>query len=125
MGRLHDDHIIGYSVNLKEKSIMIQTYNASEKRRSTIYFEGVLTHSFKGILEFNQILDIYDCETDSFVKDNQEELMKMKDHCWPIDYQTEQELAAFLNADRYRYIKIDSSYGMSGWILAKSYRLDE
>lgn len=51
--------------------------------------------------------------------------MKLAGYCWPIDYQTEQELITFLITNEYKYLKIDSSYGMSGWVLAKSYQLDE
>ena len=125
MKKLHDDYIIGYSVDLKEKSVIIQAYDKAEKKQRKLYFSEVLTHSFKCILEFNIILDIYECEINRFVQDNQEELTKMEGYCWPVDYDTEQELIAFLTANEYRYIKIESSYGMSGWILAKSYWLDE
>ena len=47
----------------------------------------------------------------------------MEGYCWPIDYQTEQELTDFLVDNEYKYIKINSSYGMFGWILAKSYKI--
>ena len=125
MKKLHDDYIIGYSVDLKEKSVIIQVYNKAEKKQRKIYFSEVLTHSFKCILEFNIILDIYECAINRFVQDNQEELTKLEGYCWPIDYDTEQELIAFLTANDYKYIKIEASCGMSGWILAKSYWLDE
>ncbi len=122
---MHDDYIVGYSVNLQEKDMVIQTYNDSEKKQKKICFSEVLTHCFKCIIDYNIILDIQECEISSFVKDNQEELIKMEGYCWPIDYQTEQELIEFLVAKEYKYIKINSSYGMFGWILAKSYKICE
>lgn len=124
-GMLHDDHIVGYNVNFEAKSVVIQTYNTVQKKQRKICFSEVLTHSFKCSIEFNIILDLYEREINKFVRDNQEELMKMEGCCWPVDYDTEQELIAFLTVNEYRYIKIDSSYGMSGWILAKSYWLEE
>ena len=120
---MHDDCIIAYSVNLERKNLVIQTYNNIEKRQSKIHFEGVLTHSFKCIIDYNIISDIYECEISNFVNDNREELKKMEGYCWPIDYQTNQELIDFLIVNEYRYIKINSSYGMFGWILAKSYEI--
>lgn len=122
---MHDDYIVGYSVNLKEKSVIINTYNASKKKQGKIHFLEVLTHSFECVLDYNQLLNIYECEISRFVNDNRDELMKLAGCCWPIVYQTEQELITFLITNEYKYLKIDSSYGMSGWVLAKSYQLDE
>ena len=122
---MHDDYIVGYSANLEEKSIIIQTYNNSENKQKKICFSEVLTHCFKCIIDYNIILDIQECEIRSFAKDNQEELIKMKGYCWPIDYQTEQELISFLAVNGYKYIKINSSYGMFGWVLAKRYKIYE
>ena len=122
---MHDNYIVGYSVNLEEKDMVIQTYNNNEKKQGKICFSEVLTHCFKCIIDYNIILDIQECEISSFVKDNQEGLRKMKGYCWPIDYQTEQELIECLVANEYKYIKINSSYGMFGWILAKSYEICE
>lgn len=119
---MHDNYIIGYSVNLEEKDMVIQTYNDNEKKQEKICFSEVLTHCFKCIIDYNIIFDVQECEISSFVKDNKEELIKMEGYCWPIDYRTEEELMDFLVANEYKYIKINSSYGMFGWILAKSYK---
>ena len=73
---MHDDYVVGYSVNLKEKNVIIKTQSDCE-----IKFSGVLTHSFKCILDYNQILDINECDINSFINDNQEELMQLKDFC--------------------------------------------
>lgn len=122
---MHDDCIIAYSVNLEEKSMVIHTYNNAKKKHAKICFFEVLTHSFKCIIDYNIILDIQECEMGFFFEDNKEELIKMKDYGWPVDYLTEQELMDFLITNEYKYIKIYSSYGMDGWILAKSYEIEE
>ena len=120
---MHDNYIVGYSVDVKKKNIFIKTYNNTKEKQNEILFLEVLTHSFKCIIDYNIISDICECEILSFVKENQEELIKMEGYCWPIDYQTEQELTDFLVDNEYKYIKINSSYGMFGWILAKSYKI--
>lgn len=122
---MHDDCIVAYSVNLEEKNIVIQTYNSMKKRQGKIYFFEVLTHLFKGTIDYNILLDIQECDISFFYNDNKEQIIKMKDYGWPIVYQTEQELIDFLRANEYKYIKICSSYGMDGWILAKSYKIEE
>lgn len=123
--RMHDDCIVAYSANLEDKNIVVQTYNNTKKKQGKIYFSGVLTHSFKCIIDYNIISDIQECEIRTFFSDNQEELIKMEGYCWPVEYQTTQELIDFLITNDYKYIKINSSYGMFGWILAKSYEIEE
>ncbi len=122
---MHDDCIVAYNVNLEEKVVVIQTYNNTKKKQGKIYFSEVLTHSFKCIIDYNIISDIEECEISNFFIENQEELKKMEGHCWPIDYQTERELIIFLRNNGYKYIRVNSSYGMFGWILAKSYDIVE
>lgn len=120
----HDDYIVEYNVVLQGKKLTIQTYNDYEKRKKKIVFSEVLTHSFKGALDWNQVLDIYEREISCFVKDNQKELEEMEGYCWPICYKTEQELRPFLKDNKYKYILIASSYGMSGWVPAKSFYVE-
>ena len=75
---MHDDCIVTYSVNLEEKVLVIQTYNNTQKKHRKICFYGVLTHSFKCIIDYNIIADIKEYEINNFIIDNQEELRKME-----------------------------------------------
>ena len=43
-----------------------------------IYISEVLTHSFECILQYNQILDIEECEIDIFISENKTELEEMQ-----------------------------------------------
>ena len=122
---MHDNYIVGYSVDVKKKNIVIKTYNNTKEKQNEILFLEVLTHSFKCIIDYNIISDIEEYEISAFCIDNQEELKKMEGYCWPIDYQTESELIEFLKNNDYKYIRVNSSYGMFGWILAKSYEIVE
>lgn len=122
---MHDEYIVGYSVNIEEKNIIIHIYNNNEKKKKSFCFSDVLTHSFKCIIDYNIVMDFKVYDISCFIKENQKELKEMKGYCWPIDYQTEQELINFLVDKEYKYIKINSSYGMCGWILAKYYKICE
>lgn len=122
---MHDDYIVEYCVNLSEKKLVIQTYNNNEKKERRICFFDVLTHSFKCVLDYNQILNISESEIGSFIVDNKAALQELEGYCWPINYQNEEELNAFLIVNDYKYIKVNSSYGLFGWILAKSYQISE
>ncbi len=120
---MHDNYIVGYNVNLKEKEVVICTCDSVEKEWKKVYFKEVLTHSFNCILDYNIILDICENEINNFFHDNYEEVVKLRGYGWPISYQTEKELIDFLITNRYKYIKITSSYGMFGWVLAKDYQI--
>lgn len=122
---MHDDYIVEYSVNISEKKLMIQTYNSGEKKAKRVCFFDVLTHSFKCILDYNQILDISEYDIGSFIADNKADIEELIGYCWPIDYQNEEELQNFLYINGYKYIKVNSSYGLFGWVLAKSYQICE
>ena len=123
--KMHDNYIVGYNVDVEKKNIVIKMYNNTKEKQSEILFSEVLTHSFKCMIDYNIIFDIEEREISAFCIDNQEELKKLEGYCWPIDYQTEKELIAFLKNNGYKYIRVNSSYGMFGWILAKSYEIVE
>lgn len=119
---MHDDYIVSYSVNFSDNTIVLRTHNEDKEKDEKLEFLEVLTHSFYGALKYNQILAINEYEIDNFIKDNKEILERTKNYCWPVDYQSIDELKAFLSYNGYKYIKVMSSYGMSGWVLAKSFR---
>ncbi len=120
---MHDDLIISYEINFNNKTIVIYTTNEAKGRKGKLEFFDVLTHSFACVLDYNQIIDVGECGIDIFLKDNMEELNKMRNYCWPIDYQDIQELEHYLRSNHYKYIKIRSSYGMCGWVLAKKFKV--
>ena len=120
---MHDDMIISYNMDFKSKKLEIYTHNELYNTKSTIVFFNVLTHSFDGILEFNQILDIDEWSIESFIKENKEHLEMMKGYCWPINYHNYQNLKDYLAKNEYKYVKVISAYGMFGWVLAKNYQI--
>lgn len=122
---MHDDIIISYSMDFKNKKMEMHTYNNLLKCKSRIEFEGILTHFFTGSLNVNQILDIDEWSINAFIEENEEYLKEMKRYCWPIKYQNLQDLSDYLIINKYKYIKIVSAYGMFGWVLAKDFQIYE
>ena len=120
---MHDYIISSYNINFEDKTIKICAQDRKEERMSHFIAREVLTHSFQNILEYNIILDIEECNIDNFIKDNLPILKKKIQECWPVDYQNIQGLKDFLIRNDYKYIKIISSYGMNGWVLAKAFKI--
>lgn len=122
---MHDDYIVSYSVDIEKKKVQINTCNHENKKRMVLLFSEVLTHSFNCILECNILLDVTENDVELFIKNNSVELEEMKNFCWPINYDRVDELINYLVQNEYRYYVISSSLGMSGWVLAKSFDVED
>ncbi len=123
MSRIHDNEIISYEVDFENRKIIMHTrYNGSDLIENIdIVFSDVLVHMFENQLEGSIIFSIEKQEIFQFIKDNSDLLKKQKNYCWPMCYDTIEELEERLFKEQYSYYVISSSYGLSGWIIAKNY----
>ncbi|MEC0126594.1 hypothetical protein [Paenibacillus pabuli] len=121
MPSVHDNIILSYEVDLENESIRMRTrsYHSDLSEDTDILFSGVLAHSFDTPLQGSIIFDIDDVGLDCFISYNRELLEKGKGQGWPIMYETDEELETKLIEGEYLYFVITSSYGLSGWVLAK------
>lgn len=122
---MHDDYIVSYSVDIEKKEVQINTCNHENEKRRVLLFSEVLTHAFNCILECNILFDVTENDVELFIKNNSVELEEMKNFCWPINYDRVDELINYLVQNEYRYYVISSSLGMSGWVLAKSFDVED
>lgn len=120
---IHDNEIMSYEVDLKKNQIILHTQykEAGVIRNTNIFFYDVLVHFFQNELSGSILFDIEKYDVNLFIKRNSDLLKKKKNYCWPMSYNTEDELAERLIADQYCYYAISSSYGLNGWVLAKRY----
>jgi len=122
---IHDSEIISYVVDLKSRKIIMHTEHhvSTLVKNIDIIFSDVLVHSFNNELSGSIIFDIDKYDITKFMEDNRGLLEKQKNYCWPMYYDTTEELTNKLLQEQYSYYVISSSYGLSGWILAKSYQI--
>lgn len=125
MINIHDNEIVSYKVDLKNQKIIIYTEDNYLKliKSIDIIFSDVLVHFFENQLNGSVIFDIEEYHINQFVNENSELLKKQKKYGWPIDYNTIEELIEKLLKGKYCYYVISSSYGLSGWVLAKKYEI--
>ncbi|WP_426451952.1 hypothetical protein ACP26L_07700 [Paenibacillus sp. S-38] len=121
---IHDNEITSYQVDLKNHRIIVYTEAPSNSELVEVSFEGVLAHRFEAQLEGSIILDIQEYGLKGFFEDNKELLEKQKDYCWPLHYDSIDELSVRLTTEGYLYYVIYSSYGLNGWIVAKQYAVN-
>ncbi|MDN4604094.1 hypothetical protein P5G61_22830 [Paenibacillus sp. F6_3S_P_1C] len=121
MPSVHDNIILSYEVDLENEFIRMRTrsYHSDLSEDTDIFFSDVLAHSFDTPMQGSIIFDIDDVGLDHFINYNRELLEKGKGQGWPITYKTDEELESKLIEGEYQYFVITSSYGLSGWVLAK------
>ncbi|MCY9516197.1 hypothetical protein [Paenibacillus apiarius] len=125
MWMVHDNVIFSYEVDLQNDQITIHTkYDDSRLVEETdIVFTDVFNHSFEQQLKGSIILDIIESNIEQFIKDNSELLEKNKKYCWPMIFESIDEIEKTIIEGRYKYIILMSSYGMNGWVLAKNFEI--
>ena len=121
---MHDNIITGYSVDLEGQCMTIHTCRTDGLHES-ISFSGVLTHYFQDALSGSIILDIYERALTEFVDDNIDQLLDRAPYGWPVLFDSMEQLQQKLEDSGCRYYIIASSYGLSGWVLAREYSIEE
>lgn len=118
MTSVHDNVVISYEVHLRDSYIVINT-ETEQGTEVKIKFYDVMAHLFENQLYGSVLFDIEMYEIESFLKGNKEILEERKPYCWPVSYESLDELRELLINNEYKYCVIGSSYGFNGWVLAK------
>ncbi|GHU65715.1 hypothetical protein AGMMS49983_13910 [Clostridia bacterium] len=128
MSAVHDNIIKSYFVDMRNGILRVDTEycgGSNGKENTVVTFEGVFTHLFADVLEKdnNIIFDITEGLICDFLADNRELLKNRKNYGWPCVYENEPKLLDLLNSKKLRYFKMESSYGLFGWILAEDMKI--
>jgi len=121
----HDDYIVGYEVDCEVRQIKLHIKSASSVANqagvSTVVFTGVEGYNLENDAFGNIVLDLETVTTTAFVSQHRDELAESfrisgAPGTWASDLDaaprvlSEQGLQAFV---------LSSSYGLSGWVLAR------
>lgn len=118
---LHDNIILSYEVDLENERIRMRTRSShAVPKNMDVLFSGVMAHAFDISLHGSIILDLDEWDIEHFIPYNRELLESGKGSGWPVNYDSYDELQIRLIEEKYKYMVISSSYGLSGWILAKN-----
>ncbi|MNP75125.1 hypothetical protein D3C76_1721280 [compost metagenome] len=79
-----------------------------------------MAHAFDTPLHGSIILDLDEWDIEHFIPYNRELLESGMGSGWPVNYDSYDELQTRLMEEKYKYMMISSSYGLNGWVLAKS-----
>ena len=118
---VHDNRILSYQVDFENEILTLKTqYNTDEIHEKTdVIFTGYLTHIFYNADKHSIIFDIEEYPLNSFLENEYELLEEQKNYCWPINYETTNDLINYFQSNTYKVFSVASSYGLYGYVLAK------
>lgn len=123
MKSVHDYVIYKYEVLSNENRIVFHTTykDFSKSDNATIEFEGVIGHFFEHSLAGNIIFDITASDDlATFYKDYEKDLLDYFKYGLPLEADTLNSFVKEMEKKRLKAFEISSSYGLSGWVIAKN-----
>jgi len=120
---VHDNVLVSYEVLAGRREIHLHTQSPGTKPQHTdIIFRGVEGYFFYHDNLETIIFDVVEISVDRILEDDRERFEDGWRFHWPGRWNTESAAGRkeYLMKRQVRGFDISSSYGMTGWILAKS-----
>ena len=115
---IHDNEVQAYTVDLKAKTIRLDTTWSYKERheRTAVEFRGVTAHHLVGANSWQNVLtSIEEKSLEAFVSENRELLTEMQPCAWPCCYKELAELVQYLREQEARYFILWSAHRL-GWL---------
>jgi hypothetical protein len=119
---IHDNRVYAYNVDCDNRTLTLHTvYPHREPREWTdVIFQSVVAHHFDHVLQSNILYDITEMDVEALVKEQSNLFGDSWRFAWPfVEYKG--DLGALAQTLKKNFVKaysIDSSLGLSGWVLA-------
>ena len=124
-GEVHDAHIREYRVDFQAHALNM-TVGWSDGSSIDVCFSGLLAHHFENVIETNILFDIEEVAGSFFLHKREAFLKDKLRFGFPInrnDCRNLEQLEAYLQD--YRFFQIDSSLGLTGFVIAKDIQIEE
>lgn len=121
MPSLHDSLIVGYSVDGVARTLVLRTTpHQGAGGHFEVRFEGLVTYHLEGDCLQNIVLEIREAPADAVVRES-EAAERHRLYGWPPGWDPKREsLAAFVARQGARFFEVSCSYGMGGWVAART-----
>ncbi len=120
---VHDNQILSYCVSAEKAEIRLHTlFSDHEPREYTdIVFVDVVAYHFDHDNFGNIIFDVSEIDLLDLYIENKNLFDRGRNYGWPGPCNTSEDaLLDYLNQREIKAFALSSSYGMSGWVLAKT-----
>ena len=125
---IHDNRVYAYSVLTEAGVLSLHTefLDGERPQYTDVIFRGVLTHYFRSVLPVSILFGIEEASLEDLIRTDWPLFQDLMNAGWPVpEYRSAGELAERLQEQERRAYIISSSYGMDGWVLARSIELVE
>ena len=125
---VHDNQIIAYEVDGQRRRIILHTrYDSGSIREFTdVVFDGVHAYRFENDNFGNIILDIEEVSLAELLDENAITFEHGEKFGWTGVWNTSREASLrHLESKGAKAFTMSSSFGMDGWVISESYRLEE
>jgi len=119
---VHDNRLIAYHVLAKECRIVLETEfrDRAPHEYTDVVFEDVLAYHFENDLFGTIIFDIEEVDLNALLKEHAQMFELGWRQGWPRGWDSRKEdIESFTQRLEVRAFDLSSSYGMSGWVIAK------
>jgi len=128
MRSIHDSRVVSYEVVGEEGRIVLHTSRKEKESPQSIdvIFEGVLAYFFQHDNFGNILFGIEEVSLPELVEENASLFEEGSKYGWPGSWNDSSRscLSYFKGGDG-RAFEITSSYGLSGWVIARSIRFSQ
>jgi hypothetical protein len=120
---IHDNYLLSYFVDAEKAEIHLHTafLDGDANEYTDVIFAGVAAYHFESDNFKTILFDIHESELSDIYEGEQNLFERLKNYGWPtLKYESKEELLTLMQKRGVKGFVIHSSYGLSGWIWAKS-----
>ena len=117
---LHDYYITKFEIDFENQEATLLCTFENKKTKGGVKFKGFLAAKLEDILPGSIILDLEEWDIPSFVKVEKKYLLKRKKYVWPMPSDSLDDLQKKLISQDYKVWWLTPTYGMGGYIIAKT-----
>jgi hypothetical protein len=119
--------VVSYEVHCEQSRIVLHTRfeDRDPIERTDVIFKGVLAYNFEGDNFGNILMGVYEVPVPQLVEGNRQLFEDGAKYAWPGPWNDSPEacIRHFQSAGA-KAFEVSSSYGLAGWVVAGSYRLE-
>lgn len=124
---LHENNVYSIVEECERRRIVLFTEHVEDEsvEYTDVSFTDVIAHWFDHILPGNILVGVEDWNLEQFLQHEWERFERGRKHGWPpLEFETRAELLSALEEDRYKAYNVHASYGLGGWVVARSMHLE-
>ena len=122
---IHDNRVISYEVDCERREIVMHTRFESREpiEHTDLIFEEVLAYHFENDNFGNILLGVEEVPVRLLVARYRSLFEDGAKYAWPGPWNASPEASLrYFESEGVKAFEISSSYGLAGWVVAKSYR---